>query len=579
MNNINEICKKLNNIDDLKSEESVKQILKDVAIEILAYTQAYRISICLYDEYRKILNPYICVGYTNNSIEELNEIHIDDDVLEKIIYGKLLSGEFIKLEDLQKYGHSTKYINNMPKDIKYLGCYKIVVDEQFIGVLNISYKEELLWEKTSNECIKFICKMMAVIIRSSKLNEIIKIESKKRIMVENELDDYLDTSADLFSVFDIKGNLIKVSSSWKKILGWEISELVNHQEITHIHPDDLNAVYDLRDYLISDGEVKNSNTEITARCLCKNGGYKWIRWQIKYSYRTELFISIGKDISQEVLDEEKKKNMEEVIKLETMKNEFFSSVSHEFKTPLNIILGTMQIMDKKIVDNKEISLENLLRYVNSIKQNSYRLLRLVNNLIDISRLDIGCYNISLSNNNIINIIEEITSSVAEYMNNNNISLIFDTDSEEIITSCDPSAIERVMLNLLSNAIKYTSSKEGKIEVTIKNKEDKIVVSVKDNGVGIPEDKLDIIFDRFGQANTELTRANEGSGIGLSLVQSIIELHGGNISVESQLHKGSNFIFEMPITLIETDESNTMTTNDKNYHIEKCNVEFADIYSL
>ena len=113
-----------------------------------------------------------------------------------------------------------------------------------------------------------------------------------------------------------------------------------------------------------------------------------------------MFIFIGKDITQKIIVEEKNKSLEENIKAETYKNEFFANVSHEFKTPLNIILGTMQIM-KRNVDEDHISKENIYRHIKNIKQNSYRLLRLVNNLIDINKIDSGHYKLSFSNNTLL----------------------------------------------------------------------------------------------------------------------------------------------------------------------------------
>ena len=201
------------------------------------------------------------------------------------------------------------------------------------------------------------------------------------------------------------------------------------------------------------------------------------------------------------------------------------------------------------VEKNNLDKENLKKYIKYIKQNSYRLLRLANNLIDISKMDIGSYNLQCSNQNIVSIIEDITLSVADYIKNNNIELIFDTDSEEVITYCDADKIERIMLNLLSNAIKYTKE-NGYIKVEINTTKSDVIVSVKDSGVGIPKDKLDIIFDRFGQVNASFNRKNEGSGIGLSIVKNLIEMHGGYIDVKSEIEKGSDFIFTIPIKIRE-----------------------------
>ena len=234
-------------------------------------------------------------------------------------------------------------------------------------------------------------------------------------------------------------------------------------------------------------------------------------------------------------------------------------------------------MIERNIELDNITQENNTRYTKTLKQNSYRLLRLVNNLIDISRIDIGYYKLQLSNNNIIKIIEDITLSVAEYVQDKNINLLFDTEVEEVILACDPDKIERVILNLLSNSIKYTDN-GGNIYVYLKKVDNQVIVSVKDSGVGIPKDKLNLIFERFGQANNILSRRCEGSGIGLSLVKSIIEMHGGNISVVSELGKGSEFIFNLPINILE-EENVIVDCDSSDYHIEKCNIEFSDIYNI
>ena len=297
---------------------------------------------------------------------------------------------------------------------------------------------------------------------------------------------------------------------------------------------------------------------------------------LKYLKDKNVFMSTGIDVTSRKEVEVEKKKLEEAIHLESIRNEFFGNISHEFKTPLNIILGIVQLIDKNIeLDN--ITKENLIRHVDIMKQNSYRLLRLVNNLIDISRIDIGYYNLQPSNYNIVKVIEDITLSIAEYVKHKKINLIFNTDVEEITLACDPDKIERVMLNLLSNAIKYTDD-NGDIYVSLNKVNEDVVVSVKDSGVGIPNDKLELIFDRFGQANDILSRRCEGSGIGLSIVKSIVEMHGGKIEVFSEIGKGSEFVFNIPIKILE-EENVILTCDNKDYHVEKCNIEFSDIYSI
>ena len=193
------------------------------------------------------------------------------------------------------------------------------------------------------------------------------------------------------------------------------------------------------------------------------------------------------------------------------------------------------------------------KYIKMMKQNCYRLLRLINNLIDITKIDTGYFHINEINYNIISLIENITLSVADYIENKGMSLIFDTDVEEKIIACDPEKIERIILNLLSNAVKFTPC-GGNIIVNIEDNIDNICIRVKDTGRGIPAEKLDSIFERFVQVDKSLARDHEGSGIGLSLVKALVELHGGTISVKSKEGNGTEFIIYIPCKLVESEAS-------------------------
>ena len=183
----------------------------------------------------------------------------------------------------------------------------------------------------------------------------------------------------------------------------------------------------------------------------------------------------------------------------------------------------------------------------------------------------------MSNYNIVEIIEDITMSITQYAQQRGIKLIFDTEEEDIIIGCDPEKIERIILNLLSNAIKYTDP-GGEIKVSITNNDEKVFVSVKDNGVGISERSINKIFERFAQDSSNFSRRCEGSGIGLSLVKSLVEMHGGNITVKSKVNEGSEFKFEL-LNMKVIDDKNIRNIGEMpRSKIEKCDIEFSDIYS-
>ena len=178
---------------------------------------------------------------------------------------------------------------------------------------------------------------------------------------------------------------------------------------------------------------------------------------------------------------------------------------------------------------------------------------------------------------IVEVIEDITTSVSNFLQYNDITVIFDTNVEEKIMCFDLEKIKRVMLNLLSNSIKF-SSKGGEILVTLKAQKKNVKISVKDNGVGIPKDKQEEIFDAFTRVDRSFTRMAEGTGIGLSVVGAFVRLHGGNVYVNSEYGVGSEFIIEIPCTNYNLQEENTIYNFNFEEEKDMLNVEFSDIYN-
>jgi two-component system sensor histidine kinase/response regulator len=259
------------------------------------------------------------------------------------------------------------------------------------------------------------------------------------------------------------------------------------------------------------------------------------------------------------------------------KDIFLANISHELRTPLNILLGATQITKYHLENDEVLDREKIGMKLNTQIQNCYRLIRLVNNLIDITKIDSSNFSLNLSSCNIVEIVEAIVTSVVEYAALKNIKITFDTDVEEVILVCDLDSIERIILNLLSNAIKFTQ-KDGNIFVNISVINDSIQIRVRDNGVGIPKDEQNMIFERFKQVDNLFTRRNEGSGIGLNLVKSLVEMHGGSIQVNSEYLKGSEFIVEIPIRKMDKNQiSENGASNILSNVISKIDVEFSDIY--
>lgn len=274
---------------------------------------------------------------------------------------------------------------------------------------------------------------------------------------------------------------------------------------------------------------------------------------------------------------ENQKLLQQTLENDKLKSEFFANVSHEFRTPLNILLSNLQLINHYVKtgdiksDTKDIN-----KYMGTMKQNCYRLLRLINNLIDMTKIASGYMHPIMKNCDIVKEVRDIVLSISEYAESKGLALNFYSNTESLITACDPEKMERIMLNLLSNAVKFTN-KGGTITVTLNCSPDKTIITVSDTGIGIPEDKLASVFDRFSQVDMSLSKSYEGSGIGLSLVRSLVEMHGGNISVQSEPSKGSEFVITLPVQLAEEDETSikSVLTDQKCFN-ENINIEFSDI---
>ena len=241
--------------------------------------------------------------------------------------------------------------------------------------------------------------------------------------------------------------------------------------------------------------------------------------------------------------EENKRLSKEIIDKEKFKNDYFVNLSHELRTPINVIISTSQLINR-ISMNKTITSEKLQGYMNIISRNCNNLLKIISDIIDSSKIETGQYKIYRKNNDIVYAVEEAALDMSKFIEEKGLKLIIDPDMEEKVIYCDATEIERCIINLLANAVKFTPE-GGEIRVYIKEVEDYIEIIVEDTGIGISQEDQEFIFKRFSQVEgTGATKASS-SGIGLTLVKYIIELHGGYIRLESELNKGSRFTIGIP----------------------------------
>ena len=274
-----------------------------------------------------------------------------------------------------------------------------------------------------------------------------------------------------------------------------------------------------------------------------------ILWIYTYSNKVKKLDKLVNKRTSELRKEMEKNEQlfNQVLKLEQSKNNYFVNLSHELRTPLNILSSINQLIKSFINNDKVIPNEKLSHYMDIMNNNCNRLLSLINNLIDYTKIENNNYILNKQSVNIVYLVEETVLDMKDYIEENGLELIFDTDVEEKQIRCDKFDIERCIINLVSNAVKFTP-KGGLIEVLVQDLADKVKIIIKDNGIGISEENQKIIFDRFNQVVDENSEQKGGSGLGLTITRQIITLHGGEIYVNSEVGLGSEFIIILPVDI-------------------------------
>lgn len=287
----------------------------------------------------------------------------------------------------------------------------------------------------------------------------------------------------------------------------------------------------------------------------------------------DYILAVVRDITDKKMMYKRENELIRGIAEEKLKFEFFSNISHELKTPINVIYSALQLEDIYI---KSGDISNIEKYNKVVKNNCLRLTRLSNNLIDLTRVQTDNFKPNIAFYDIIPLVEDLTLAVCEYIKEKEIEVTFDTEFEEKILAIDKELLDRAMLNLLSNAVKFSKA-HGNIWVYIGSEADNVIISVKDDGVGIPKDKQEEIFKMFSKIDTSFTRKTEGSGIGLSIAKAFVNVLDGEIHVISEEQIGSEFRILLKDNKIDYYDIETDMNTSSIKLKEKIAVEFSDIY--
>lgn len=257
-------------------------------------------------------------------------------------------------------------------------------------------------------------------------------------------------------------------------------------------------------------------------------------------YRDNLEAKVEERTSKlKKAEDELSKTISLLQEAQESQNRFFTNISHEFRTPLTLILGPVkqiaeQLTNEKIKEELEI-----------VYKNAKKLLFLVNQLLDLSKIESGSMKLRTSYQSIIQIMKTVTALFMPYAERKRISFIFNSNDGEINAYIDSEKIESIVTNVLANAFKFTPE-GGRVDLSVSRNDHAAIICVSDTGIGIPKDKLIKIFDRFYQVEGGYTRAGEGTGIGLALTKELVELHKGSIRIESEEGKGTDVFIHIPL---------------------------------
>ncbi len=538
---------------DIANSSAVEESDKNLNIlnKLKEMINADDIALYLYDDSSRKMSLEGCLG-------EKKVIFAQKYILDDESFNKYFTiNTYIAKEELSN------------KSVNYV--YSIKNKNKLVGALHIYFKNDKT--EIEEEIIKYTCIMLSFIYENINLENNLKKELKKRKQVQNKLEAVLNTGIDIYALIQKNENGFKCIEASKKcdeLIGTNFEEFDLKEILKFIDIENeeklCRCIYD---------EQTDEMDNLCIKLFCKDGKYRTlnINWRC---IEDNLYVLTGKDVTNLYKLRQDKKDLQQAIEMEGLKTEFFANISHEFKTPLNIILSAVQVILSS-EDNKNSKFTN---YIKSIKQNSYRLLKLANNMIDLTKIDDGFYDMNIDNYNIVEVVENIVQSLASYIKNSERNIVFDTQEEEIITACDPDQIEKIVLNILSNSVKFTSC-NGNIYVNMEISKDcrKVIIRIRNDGPIISKEDAEKIFGRFTQSENLLTRSVEGTGIGLALVKSLVELHNGSVYVNTKVEYGTEFCIELPIRKLMNCKSKNIPVKSLNSKVEKFNIEFSDIYDL
>ncbi len=384
-------------------------------------------------------------------------------------------------------------------------------------------------------------KLKGVHIISRNITDLIEAEEKIK-NTEKVLKDFeriYNLVANPICIADINAVFLKVNPALSNLLGYSVNEIEGRTMFEFIHPEDIQRTIDyIQEKIVEQPDIMRFEN----RYVRKDGSYVWFSWIVQPIYSEGISYSVAHDITRlKEIEKELIIAREKAEESDRLKTAFLCNMSHEIRTPMNGIIGFSDILKDSDTLN-----DQLQSYCDIISESGHQLLRIVNDIIDVSKIEIGQIDLYENQTSINELIKGLVTFYTPIAEKNDIDFFTSKplNDEDSTILCDSTKLRQVLDNLISNAIKFTHN--GFIKVTYELLDDLIQFRVEDSGVGISEDQHDTIFDRFIQAENNINQYG-GTGLGLAISKAYVEKMGGKIWLESELGIGTKFFFTLPYT--------------------------------
>ncbi|MBE0393063.1 PAS domain-containing hybrid sensor histidine kinase/response regulator [Flavobacterium sp. PL002] len=441
-------------------------------------------------------------------------------------------------------------VDRLSPDFQYDGQKSTIKAQQIIKKVLDNYPQQFEWQHIKSNGVLFdtsISLNKITIQGKDYIQGVLQdITAKKRNeealkASENKFKSLFENSADGILVLNEKSEILELNNQICEILGYDCEELLLLKVNDIIHTEDRMS----KDHNASLQELLQGKTVISQYRLCKkNGDYIYTELSTKKIAEGQ-YLNIVRDIT------EKKKIIDELIiakekaeESDRLKSAFLANISHEIRTPMNGILGFSELLKEPNLTGGEQR-----KYIKIIEKSGNRMLNIINNIVDLSKIEAGLVELTISETNINAQIEYACTFFKPEADKKGIQLIQNTtlSNQAATINTDREKLYSILLNLIKNAIKYSDTGTIEVGYNLKNSAttDYIEFYVSDTGIGVPIDQQESIFKRFIQADISDREARHGAGLGLSISKAFVEIMGGNIRVESKEDKGSIFYFTMP----------------------------------